>query len=249
MAIHGITKSSISSTAYAKSYLSTTWSRRSELNSYERRGFAQFVYVVLCGHLECLLSKKIETRLSCARQFLDFDKLSPVILKNNGIKEQCSTAPLAESVKSILLDLESSINNAPISRLIHIYDRVFQVRLIDLIGKELYSDIDSLAGLRNLFAHGRDISVDLDGGFPGKADLSRNPLLKPAKRLNEIGVIDTLDVNMNNMEKFESAFHSDDAVLHFYRAVKKIEDIVVSDLEFLFEEMTWHVPTLPELNA
>lgn len=49
--------------ALDKAYLAKAWAVRAELTDYERRGFAQFFYLTVCGHLEAVLVAHIKARL------------------------------------------------------------------------------------------------------------------------------------------------------------------------------------------
>lgn len=48
-------KAFISTSLFSKSFLAKAWEARNELLDYEKRGFAQFVYLTICGHIESVL--------------------------------------------------------------------------------------------------------------------------------------------------------------------------------------------------
>lgn len=56
-------KSRISSGTYGKAFLAKAWEMREDLLDYERRRFAQFFYLTVCGHLESVIISHIKMRL------------------------------------------------------------------------------------------------------------------------------------------------------------------------------------------
>src|SRR4051794_14564341 len=88
----------ISTTAYSKAYLVPAWRSRAQLKEYERYGFAQFVYITLCAHVEGILADLITARLRSVRLFVPWDRLPPATGTEQGHRKSYELRPLLESV-------------------------------------------------------------------------------------------------------------------------------------------------------
>ena len=238
----------ISSTTFSKAYLRVAWESRGSLMEYERRGFAQFFYVVLCGHVECLLSQRIKSRTESLRYFAQLRNLPPEKIKIGETVHSYPVGGLVDSLNLLLSATASDAENAPVARLIEIYSRVFPVKLSEFIGKDLKADLEALAGLRNLFAHGRDVFMEFDGPMLEKGTLDGNPLKQPAQRLYEVGLIKNFEINGRNHNDFHAIFYSDAVLLHFYNAVSLIDEKIRNDSSHAIEHMKWMLPPLPKIN-
>ena len=233
---------------FSKAYLRVAWESRASLTEYERRGFAQFFYVVLCGHIECLLSQRIKNRVESLRYFTRLRNLPPEKVRIGEIDHSYPVDGLVDSLNLVLSAVSNEAENAPIAKLTEIYGRVFPIKLSDTIGKDLKADLDSLAGLRNLFAHGRDIFMEFDGPMMERGTLDGNPLKQPAQRLHEVGLIKSFEIDGRNHNDFHAIFYSDEVLLHFHNAVSLIDEKMRNDPSHPIEHMKWLLPALPKLN-
>src|SRR5574341_571955 len=183
-------RASISTTVFSKAYLARVWESRHQLQDYERRGFAQFFYLTVCGHVESVLALVIKRRLNSIRFMLSWEKLGPVEFKDGDQLHLCALKPVVESLVQVVEALKVDADSAPLRKLIELFGRVFPQALKDVVGADLYDDLIALADLRNLFAHGRDLVMEFEDPFGGQGSLERNQLRIPAERLHRAGIIE-----------------------------------------------------------
>lgn len=243
-------RASIPTSNYSKSFLAKAWEARNELSDSERRGFAQFLYVTLCGHIESKLAAQIKHRLLLINLAIRWDSLPPMRWINHGVEEECSVAPLVQSIQQIFGRLEEEAETAPLQRLIEIFGRIFPEGLRDVLGADLFEDLDAVAKIRNVFAHGRDLVMEFEGTdeAPMKGTLDRNALKKPAVRLYTAGIIKSFEIDGLNYCDFHAHFYSDEAMMYFYRAIESIETKLESFSPFPPEKALHGGGKLPSLS-
>ena len=241
----------ISTTTYSKAYLAVAWQSRHQLKDYERRGFAQFVYLTMSAHLEGALAELLRKRCDSLRYMVRWETLPSMQFTQDKQKHLCDLKPLYESLLRVLTALEEESHTAPLTKLTELYNVLFSPSVRDIVGKELHEDLLALASLRNLFAHGRDFFLEFEDPFnvAAYASLDSNPIQRPALRLHAAGVIKDLKITGQTHGDFQSAFFADDALLYFYRAVEQIEQKLSEAMTFLPEKSMWHYPKLPKLEA
>jgi len=219
------------------------------LADYERRGFAQFFYLTICGHLESLIAEVIKARLRSIRTMLPWDQLGQMEYTKDGERYSCSLQPLVSSLFALLGSSEETAEQAPFEQLRKLYSKTFVRSLADAIGSELAQDINALFRLRNVFAHSRQLYVDVEG-FPDQTmTLEGNPLLFPAQRLQRAGIIKSLAITPQNYLEFQEHFYSDQALMYFYDRLIEAEQRVTSQVDFLPETGVLHIVELPNLRA
>lgn len=241
----------ISTNTFSKAFLTKAWESRNELLEYEKRGFAQFFYLTICGHAESLLASIISRRLHFINISIKWDDLPPMQYQNSDATHECSLEPVIASIKQIANSLKNETESASLSRLIELHGRTFPQKLKDIVGAELSADLDALASLRNLFAHGRNLIMDfdVDENLDFKGTLDGNALMKPAQRLLKTGIIKNFDINGQNHHEFHAIFYGDEAMLYFYKAVLSIEEQLISSNTFLPEKYMRFYSKLPDLKA
>lgn len=118
-----------------------------------------------------------------------------------------------------------------------------------------------MASLRNLFAHGRNLSldckmnidVDVDGNtswIDGERTLDSNPIKKAFDRLSDANIIKKpSSFNLQNYHELICAFYNDDAFLYFYKAIQKNEEKLKYSIEFSPEKWNMHFVSLPDLEV
>ena len=243
-------RTSISTSTFSKAYLAPAWEQRAGLEDYERRGFVQFVYLTICGHLEDTLAQTIKKRCHSIKHLLQWDRLPPKEYRNNGVDQKCDQQPVWKSLLGLIGELERETLTAPLGKLIQLYNRCFDNSLKTVVGNDLYADLDAIASLRNLFAHGRNLYFDSDGiNLADPITLDSNPIQKPALRLHAMGIIGDLDFTHQNIEELRAAIYADDAILHFYNATRSIEQAVVDSIAFPPEKDSMFVRSLPDIVA
>jgi hypothetical protein len=240
----------ISTNTFSKAYLAVAWKSRNELQDYERRGFGQFFYLTICGHIESLLSVIIKQRVDSIKLMVRWDELPSWKYTVEGQVHNCKIDPLVESLWNIMSVMNSECENAPLGKLTELYNKVFSRKISEIIEKDLSDDLNALVSLRNLFAHGRDLFIDFDDSLE-KGNLDTSPLKKPAERLHLAGIIEISNLKSNLVE-FHSAFYSDKALLYFYNSVQRIEKKLLSSMDFLPEKVSipiYLLSPLPDLET
>ncbi len=241
----------ISTTTYSKAYLAVAWQARHQLKDYERRGFAQFVYLTMSAHLEGVLAELLRKRCHSLRYMVRWETLPPMQFTQDEQKHLCDLKPVYESLLGVVTALEEESHTATVIKLVERHNVLFSPSAREIVGKELHEDLLALASLRNLFAHGRDFFLEFDDPFnvSAYASLDSNPIQRPALRLHAAGIIKDLKITAQAHGDFQAAFFADDALLYFYRAVEQIEQKLLESITFLPEKSMWHYPKLPKLEA
>ncbi|MDD5214092.1 MAG: hypothetical protein PHQ03_00950 [Methylococcales bacterium] len=239
-----IKKSTIQSGRYGKSFIERVWNDRGSLDENEKRGFAQFFYINMCSHIEDVLMTIIEARLNSINTICEGHTrgIIPSIPWRVGNDEPQSTKPLFESMQHITSKIKQKISKSALSGLIDSYNEVFP----DGFDKKLRCDLEALAALRNIFAHGRAIFVEFD--TDGNATLEKNPLEEPTKRLKTAGIITEDITSLNYSDSLIPQFFSDEAMFYFYSVVKDAEMEIRNKNSFCPESSFLHISKLPELS-
>ena len=240
---------SISTTTYSKAYLAVAWKTRSELQDYERRGFGQFMYLTMCAHMEGVIEALIRNRLHSITHMVKWESLPPMQMKDGKHVQLYDLTPVYESLLNIVGEVKNESRNAPLAKLIQRYNMMFSLPIREVVGKDLYEDLQALAALRNLFAHGREFFLEFEDPFEAHASLDANPVQQATLRLHQAGIINNLKITGQNHPEFKSAFYSDDALLYFYRAVQQIHKILCGSVTFEPEAQLYRVPELPVLET
>lgn len=215
-------------------FIRKVWHLRGEFNHIEAMGFGQFYYNALSAHLEQVLSKLVRLRLS----YLGGPGPLGLGRKATGLEH---TPPfLAETVTSVANALDAEAGNAPLNKLTELYRRVFGKSMVQALGKDLENDLRVIGALRNLFAHGRQITIDTgeiepvqgpDGslkmGSTAIGDLpldaiESQALREAGKRLVALGLSKKASPDV-----WLELMFDDDIMLHFYRATQAVEAALI----------------------
>ncbi|RRS02486.1 hypothetical protein EIP75_20675 [Aquabacterium soli] len=239
---------SISTTLFNRAYLERAWQARHELAEYERNGFSQFFYLTVTGHMEAFLSKIIETRLGFVFSVSTSLKEATFDWNSNGVKSTHPTEPIFESLRGILFNFERKIEKAPLQNLIELFQDIFCIKLSNTLG-ELNSDLNALANLRNIFAHGRNLWLSFEQNEENCISLDQNPLQLPAQRLFAAKILPSLRLDPSNYTNLQKAFYSDEGMLYFLNKAREIEGILKNTLSFPPEQDMPILISLPALKA
>ena len=243
-------RSWISSTIFSKAFLAKAWEARAELNEYERRGFAQYFYLTVCCHLEAVLAERIRRRLHLIATS-PWEAAGAVTCNIDGNEQECPLDQVIGSIRHIAHQMKKEAESAPLSKLLKLYNEVFPEKLASVIGDELYKDVDALATLRNIFAHGRELVLEFEGEdlMNLRGVLEGNPLEKVAARLVQARVIPSTEFHGSDHIEFLGRFFSDGAMLYFYQVVKSVESRIEASTTYVPERVWPEVQDLPELRA
>lgn len=251
-------RSSISTSHSNTAYIARAWDTHKELEETEKRGFYQFFYLTICGHIESILSSAINARLFSIKSLMPWDNIPPINYMENDIPCLWDQKIVVESLFKLISVIENETENAPLNKLIELYNRIFEKKLSQLIGKELNEDLIAVASLRNLFGHGRNLFLEfkmnnVDGytsTIDGELTLDSNPLQKAFNRLSCAKIIKKpSSFNFQNHQELLLSFYNDDAFLYFYRAIQEIEEKLKNSIEFPPEKFRRYFVDLPDLEV
>jgi hypothetical protein len=234
---------------FSKAYLERAWDQRADLTDIERKGFAQFFYISLCGHIEAVICAVIKARLS-SMEIFQFNPVNDQTFTLDGVSQVCSFEPVSNSIWHLSNQISAEAETAALGKLLEVYNKVFPKKLSDTVGPELHKDINALVALRNIFGHGRSISIEIElkDGEVHNATLDGSVLKMPAQRLHEAGVINLPSPSNYAHIHLIDLMYCDDALMHFYNAIVAIETKLKSEVEFLPEKRKIFVTSLPTLS-
>ena len=239
--------SSISTTNFSRAYLRRAWETRSTLADYEKNGFAIFFYLTVTGHVEASMVELMERRLMYTRSVVSRHKEGAFSWAGTD-SPLFPTRPIHDTLMSVIAHFARRIDKASLDSLIELFQDVFAVQLSETLG-DSYLDLKALAGLRNVFAHGREMWLKFVQDEANLLSLDRNPLQLPAQRLLAAGVLSTLEFDSRTHNEFQRAFFSDAAMLYFLGRAREIESKLKDVLAFAPEMQVPLMVALPNLTA
>lgn len=252
MATFGTPRSRVitSTGIFGKAFLTRMWQARENLQPVERRGFACFFYVTVCGHLEAVAAEVIKSRLKFVEHAVRWDALPPMRYTTSTGTEDVPIAPIVATVRTMVASVEAEVDTAPLNQLRRLYARVFPWSVSEILGPDLDADVQALGALRNLLAHGRDLTIEFEGaadaGFEGTLD--GNALKGAAQRLQHAGVIPDFNITGLNHDEFFGRFFGDTALRHFHGVVREADSRLRVACDFVPERSCPHVQPLPPLD-
>lgn len=240
-----------SSSRCGKIFLYKMWKNRHDLSEDERKGFAQYFYITMSGHVESLLVTIIKTRLTtieCEFEKLRYNQI-PIIKNINREEKKFPMDPVLSSVISIASSLKNRVETVPLSDLLKIYDEVFSKgELKSVVGGNVKRGLLAISQLRNVFAHGRDILMYFDSDNPNNCDdfsakLDKCSLGEPIKYLQKEKIFDeTIKWNATL-----SVFFEDKVILHFYEIIRNAQSSLIKE-RYEFEALSGYIDDLPILE-
>ena len=240
--------STISSTTYNRAYLVRAWDQRVGLQDYERYGFAQFFYLTVTGHVEASMAEVMERRLMYMRTMFSELRDKSLTWKVEEKDVSYPYTPLYKSLQGAVGSFEERLGYASLESLSQMFQELFDVKLKELMG-DLNPDLQALAKLRNVFAHGRGLWLQYENTDDNLLVLDQNPLQQPAQRLLGAGILKTLRVSGREEQAFRAAFYGDAALLYFLEKARAIEERLQTVLVFPPEREVPLMVRLPELHA
>lgn len=147
-----------------QSALEFMWSRRNDLNLFERRGLANVAYISMCASFESTLARAIDVRISTAVRILKKDGLSPTTVSKDGkVSAPHSSDALVDSLAKVAQQVVD--RNDQLKSLSESYSNIFGKSLTQALGSELEKDLKAVYKLRNIIAHGRNFKMDKEYEF------------------------------------------------------------------------------------
>jgi hypothetical protein len=241
-------------------YLHAVWNSRLSLKDQEKLGFAQFFYIFLNTHIESQLVALINFRLDSIRNFVQTASRDRVYHLTHTLKsgapypkaKEIDTHPSFHSIHKMVTEKYEGLKSASIGRLIKTYDSLFLQSLKAAIGEDLKRDLDAVSSMRNIFAHGRRIGIDLENSSGIlKANIESSTLKEAVQRLQKANLLSKVEpTSAHNYHLWESSIFSDSALLYFYNRIMLI-DSKLKDCECSLQERARIalMPCLPELGS
>lgn len=191
-------------------FLEWAWQRRSELSNTQRQGLVQAIYASLLGHIEAVMSEVLEDVYRRAGLAVNDDLVgrSEAVLESKGVA--------VGMLKDKQTRLESmTFDPLLVEASLALYPKFEQKP------KRHKADLDAIKDLRNVFVHGRSLSLGL-APEPGKRiDTDRSKLKQAIDRLVGAGVIDRSDTHAQEADglggdeiRLFDLLHSDAAIMH-----------------------------------
>lgn len=243
-------RASISTTTYSRAYIQKVWQDRGSLSDYERKGFAQFIYLTIAGQIESAIASIIMARLNSITHLVQWDRLPMVTyMKADKKRLRLCRTPIVGSIDGLVEYIEKQISRAPYISLKEQYSSIFKSELKTLAGDKLFDDLEALFDLRNLFAHGRNLYFEFEGEFPLITGIiDKNPIKKAADRLVIAGILKTTKFTMQDYHVLQDKLYTDEAILYFYKSAMEIEDRLEASMFFEPEKHMWHHQKLKALT-
>ncbi len=241
-------------------YLHAAWNSRFALKGPERIGFAQFFYSFINTHLESRLCSLIDLRLESMRTYVQeashnlayyLTHVKPGDASMRFRSLDADSHPAFYSLHKMINEKGDLLTTAPIGRLMRIYDSIFPTPLRTILGDELKLDLDAVISMRNVFAHGRRITIDHEGPMgAGAAQLDSSTLKDAAARLKQTGILPKDEtVSVENYHLWERSIFADAALMYFYGKIVEIDDKVKGCPTSRQEaDKISKLPKLPELR-
>lgn len=225
----------------AKSFLAHSWKTHEELEEIQYRGLAQFAYTTMCADIEEVLSRIIELRcktiLSSSMNYhlLEFPYME------NGKKTHCDTRIIVESIMRLARSLKKDASKYPFNKLVETYKNLFGKSVADTLSDGLFNDVEAIADLRNLFAHGRPIVYRGETeSFAEELNLSRHPFEKVSKRLRAVNILDSKTLAMNETKELEKAIFSPTTIEYFSSSCSEAMSELFEAIDFPSEKDKLH---------
>lgn len=244
----------VSPTLYNTAFITRIWGLHRTFEETEKRGFYQFAYLATCIHVENMLSSIISKRLDSAYGTIQYVVPASITYTENNITDECNQSPIFNSILDIISKLKNDVESATITKLIELYNKIFNQNFRKLIGAELDDDLQGLASLRNLFGHGRKMFVEFTGESTnstsnGEFILDKKSLEKPFKRLWKAGIIEKYsNIDGDNFSEFLGSIYNDKVFLYFYKTSQEIEKILENSMDYRPEKGSLFFKHLPDLE-
>ena len=225
-----MSKVSISTITYAKSFITKTWDNHPQMLEYERRGFFQFLYVTACGHAESVICDYLKSFLYFS--LFDIRKLeafSQRTMEVDGVKHLINTEPEQRAVQRILESTIKDIDKSSFNRIEILHKLIVGSTICETIGPDLYGNLMGLISVRNLLAHGRElyieIAVDEANEFSVDTSFEKHPLEKAIKSLQKAKLYNSEQYDSNDTDGPKSAIYQVEAMKHFWKTSVEVGKI------------------------
>jgi len=216
------------------------------LSENERKGFAQYFYLTMCGHLEAVLAECINVRLRAIEMFVSKDSVQPASFRSGENIETVSIDPLIGSIRGMSNSLNKQVKNAPLSNLIEQASMLFFNSKPIPLSTAQREVLLALGDLRNVFAHNRNLVFHVE--HKGIDVLAGSALNKAIKILRVEGIMAEFD-SLSDSSTFDIVY-SDEAMLFFYSQAKNIDRRLRETTVFGPQWFQLHIiPELPAIEA
>lgn len=192
-------------------FLKWAWTNRSQLSPLEREGLAQAIFASLLGHIEAVMYEVLVAEYQRTMSAINgsiVDGSQPAVLQARGVSLSLMMSRLGELEKQTFEPLFKEL------------DLIFSPRF-SAGPKQHKDDLDAIRDLRNVFVHGRALSLPLAASTGVTINLDKNQLQKVVLRLRAAKVLSQADTVTQGQDlggdesRLFKLLHSDAAVLHF----------------------------------
>jgi hypothetical protein len=243
----------IRSSSTGVAYLIRAWEDRTNLESHERRGFGQHFYMMLSSHLESVICRKICLRFDAIHTFVgEPSRVKPLQMGTPQGIETIDPASICLSIRRICDRRKQDIAKAAYERLKEEYRVAFAKPLPEVLGQDLFADLEALFVLRNILAHGREIYLEheIDPEGVCREKLDGNPLKTPIDRLVQAGILERPILPTFTIDRFLTFLSMDEALRYFYESSQQIENLLICAEMNVFERSFFAIgaSNLPDLT-
>lgn len=191
-------------------FLKWAWSHREAMTSTQRQGLAQAIYASLLGHIEATMYEVLTNEY-----YSVINRLSHLMDdQTNELLDAWSMA------LAVFEDKKAKLETMTFEPLFQELDLVFSSRFQNG-PKRHRGGLEAVRNLRNVFVHGRPVSLPLASETGGRIDTDGSKLKQAIDRLVTAGIVTQADTiaNSEHMGSDENRLfkilHSDAALLHF----------------------------------
>ena len=248
-------RSGINTVYYSRAFISKLWIDRAKFSDYERRGFYQFLYITACGHLESVIADYLKGVLRIPL-FNSKPKNGSEYPIRSVIREG-NTQPVSmefemRAIEGLIKKTVEDIEKSPFSKLESFHQTIVGKTLRNVVGNELHDALKGLVSVRNLFAHGRELYIDITDSLEADLSFEQHPIETAIKSLKQANLF-TVNDDVLDANDIKSIIYRDDVVSHFWNASAKIakiymrrvenEDLFMFGFNYAIEELTLHEKT------
>jgi hypothetical protein len=215
------------------------------MNSYEKNGFYNFIYITLFNYFESFLTKYLDTHLTFIKYDLNNKTAEKRLINTNGVDNYFDQNKDRLINKRIIEEKSKILNSASYGKLKEHHKIILDKSIRDFIGEKLYTDLEGASAFRNLLVHGKDINIDSIDGLTSPKLFQKHELEKTVKSLKSNNIISENDINFREMlEKL----YADETIFLYWNTIIELEKIYMDTIDDQYKMHFKHVGLLKPLE-